>query len=86
VSIFLRRFRHRSLGVRGGNRYESGHHSDDRRDPATADAPADALGRVVVAVDLGFSTGMIVYSRLPMLSSKVTFLVDKEIPAIHSHS
>jgi hypothetical protein len=86
VSIFLRRFRHRTLGVRDGSRYESGHHSDDRRDPATADTPADVLGRVVVGTDLGFSAGMIVYSRLPMLSSEEKFLVDKEVPSVHSHS
>jgi endonuclease/exonuclease/phosphatase (EEP) superfamily protein YafD len=29
--------------------------------------------------------GMMVYSRLPLLRSEVKFLVDKEIPSIHSH-
>jgi hypothetical protein len=29
---------------------------------------------------------MIVHSQLPVLSAKVKFLIDKEIPSIHSHS
>jgi hypothetical protein len=83
VSIFVWRFRHRTPGVRGGDRYESLHHLDNRRDPPTA----DALGRVVVAADLGFSAGMIVYSRLPKLRSEVKFLVDKEVSSVvHAHS
>jgi hypothetical protein len=36
------------------------------------DAPADVLGRVVVAADLGFSAGMIIYSQLPMLRSEAS--------------
>jgi hypothetical protein len=52
--------------------------------PPTANVPANVLGRVVVGAELRFSVEMIVYSRLPMLRSKVKFLVDKEIPSIHS--
>jgi hypothetical protein len=64
VSMFRWSSGHRTLGVRGNIRYESPYNPDDRRDPATADAPAHVPGRVVVGADLGFSAGMIVHSRV----------------------